>query len=200
MVAFEYGPPEADEINPMAEPILRHLLDQGADISVVSTRAEGAAVAASLFGDIVTPRSSYRQSQVAMLDYRMGDAAGVARLLTAAEPRPALIIVLTAQPGPLRWWVEQTRALYGDDTPPVLAGTSAALEPLTAPYLDDTAMQLEGAVAGLSGAAAYETLGGSTGQATLRLNALAAGQTALAALMLIGAVIYTFGGSQGRRG
>jgi hypothetical protein len=134
-----------------------------------------------------------------MLDFRMGDAAGVARLLTAAEPRPALIVVLTAQPGPLRWWVEQTRALYGDDTPPVLAGMSAALEPLAAPYLDDTAVQLEGAVAGLSGAAAYETLGGSTGQATRRLNALAAGQTALAALMLIGAVIYTFGGSQRRR-
>jgi hypothetical protein len=198
MVAFEYGPPEADEINPVAEPVLRHLLGQGANLSVVSTRPEGAAVAAGLLGSIVTPQSGFRQNQVELLDYRMGDAAGVARLLTAATPRPALVVVLTAQPGSLRWWVEQTHALFGDDVP-IVAGMSAALEPLAAPYLDATVLQLEGAVSGLSGAAAYETLNGSAGQATRRLNALATGQAALAALVLLGAVIFTFGNTPRRR-
>jgi hypothetical protein len=44
LVAFEYGPAEADELKLVAGPVLRHLLDQGAHISVASTRPEAEAV------------------------------------------------------------------------------------------------------------------------------------------------------------
>ena len=192
LVAFEYGPSEADELNLVAEPILRHLFDQGAHISVVSTRPEGLTVAAGLLNN-VAPEGRY-----ALLGYRSGEAAGVSQLLTEGGIRPRVILVLTARPAPLRWWVEQTRALYGD-TLPVVAGVSAALQMAVSPYLDVSAGQLKGAIYGLSGAAAYETLRESGWRATQRLDALAAGHVAIVGLMLLGAVFYAFGGAR-RRG
>jgi hypothetical protein len=196
LVALEYGPPEADELNLVAEPVLQHLLDQGAHVSVVSTRPEGQAVAAGLLSDIVTSEEQYT-GQYALLPYRAGDAAGVSQLLIDAGARPGLIVVLTAQPGPLRWWVEQARALYGDALP-VVAGISAALEPVASPYLDVSARQLEGAINGLNGAAAYEALRGSAGQATQRLNALAVGHAAIVGLMILGAVFHALSSLRGR--
>jgi hypothetical protein len=192
LVAFEYGPSEADELNLVAEPILRHILDQGAHISVVSTRPERLAVAEGLLSTIKAPKEQYTQR------YRPGDATGVSQLLTEAGIHPTLILVLTAQPGPLRWWVEQARALYGD-TIPVAAGMSAALEPAASPYLDVSARQIEGAINGLRGAAAYETLRDSPGRVTQRLNALAVGHLAIVGLMILGASLYALGGLR-RRG
>jgi hypothetical protein len=194
LVAFEYGPSEADELDLVAEPAVRHVLDQGAQISVVSTRPEGLAVAEGLLNTIQGP-----QEQQYTHAYRPGDATGVSQLLADASVRPGLILVLTAQPGPLRWWVEQARALYGD-TVPVVAGMSAALESTASPYLDVSARQIEGAINGLSGAAAYETLCGSPQRATQRLNALAVGHLAIVGLMILGAAFYTLGGLGGREG
>jgi hypothetical protein len=198
LVTFEYGPPEADEIDVVAEPILRHLLDRGAHVSIVSTRPEGKRVAAGLLSSIVASEERYTENQYTLLEYRTGDAAGVSQLLIDAGTRPVLILVLTAQPGPLRWWVEQTRALYGDALP-IVAGVGAALEPAASPYLDMGARQLGGGMVGLSGAAAYETLRGSAGSATQRLNALAAGHVAIVGLMIIGALSHASGGLR-RRG
>jgi hypothetical protein len=196
LVALEYGPPEADELNLVAEPVLQHLLDQGAQISVVSTRPEGQAVAAALLNDIVSSEEQYSGGYT-LLPYRAGDAAGVSQLLIDAGAPPGLIVVLTAQPGPLRWWIEQTGALY-DGARPVVAGISAAMEPVASPYLDASARQLEGAINGLSGAAAYEALRGSAGQATQRLSALAVGHAAIVGLMIVGAVFHALSGLRGR--
>jgi len=196
LVALEYGPPEADELNLVAEPVLQHLLDQGAHVSVVSTRPEGQAVAAGLLSDIVASEEQHT-GHYTLLPYRSGDAAGVSQLLIDAAAHPGLIVVLTAQPGPLRWWVEQTRVLYGDALP-VVAGISAALEPVASPYLDASARQLEGAINGLYGAAAYEALRGSAGKATQRLNALAVGHAAIVGLMIVGAVFHALSGPRGR--
>jgi hypothetical protein len=190
LIAFEYGPAEADELNVVAQPIVEHLLAQQARVLVASTRPEGSAMAAGLMS--VAAEDSF---------YRPGGATGVAQLLADAETRtgtrPGLILVLAAQPAPLRWWVEQTRALYGrEGAPPIVAGVSAALGPVAGPYLD--AEQLGGAVSGLSGAAAYEALQGAPGQATGRFSALAAGHAVIVALMLAGAVIYTLAGPRRR--
>jgi hypothetical protein len=200
LIAFEYGPPEADELDLVAEPILHHLLDQGAHISIVSTQPEGLVVAAGLLSDIAAPEGQYT-----LTSYRPGDATAVSSLLTDADippgggteggTHPELIVVLTARPAPLRWWVEQARAL--GDTPPVVAGVSASLQIAASPYLDASAGQLKGAISGLSGAATYETHRGLAGWATQRLNALAAGHIAVVGLMVLGAIVYTFGGLRG---
>jgi len=205
LVAFEYGPPEADELNLVAEPILRHLLDRGARISAVSTQPEGLTVAAGLLSDIVASEERYTEEQYTLVGYRPGGVTGVSQLLTNLDippmgeteggTHPRLILVLTAQPAPLRWWVEQTRAL--GDTYSIVAGVSAALEPAASPYLDASAGQLEGTINGLSGAAAYEAYRGLGGRATQRTNALAAGHVAVVGLMTLGAVFYAVGGLRG---
>jgi hypothetical protein len=193
LVAFEYGPAEADELDLVTVPILRHMFDQGVHISIVSTRPEGLAVAARSLNAIGPPKEQYT-----LLGYRPGDATGVSQLLADAGTLPRLILVLAAEPGPLRWWIEQTHA-RGEGAPPILAGLSAALEPSAGPYLDVSAGQLQGMINGLSGAAAYERLRGSAGHATQRLNALAVGHVAIVGLMILGAVSYTLG-SPRRRG
>jgi hypothetical protein len=69
-----------------------------------------------------------------------------------------------------------------------LAG-SAALEPAASPYLDASAGQLSGSVHGLREAASYEALRGAPGDATQRLNALAAGHLAAVGLIIVGAIV-----------
>jgi len=191
LVAFEYGPTEANELDMVAGPIMRHLHDQGAVFSVVTTQAMGLAAAEALQGEIAS------QTQVTLMygstSYLPGGAAGIAQLLANTDTQPARILVLAAQPAPLRWWIEQTKAQYSGASPPIVAGVSAALESVTSPYLDIGAGQLDGAVIGLSGAAAYEAHRGVEGEATRRLNALAAGQVAVVVLISIGAVLHAFG-------
>jgi hypothetical protein len=197
LVAFEYGPAEADELDLVADPILKHLLDQGAYLSIVTTRPEGKPAAERLLGDIVAS-GRYTETQYKVLGYRPGDATGVAQLLAATDATPRLVLVLTSQPGRLRWWVEQIGAQGRDDLP-IVAGVGAALEPVASPYLDVGAGQLEGAIVGLSGAAAYENVRGRPGEATQRLNGLMVGHGAVVGLMIIGALIYAPGALRRRK-
>ena len=199
LAAFEYGPTEADELNLVAEPLLRHLLGRGAHISIVSTRPEGMTVAAGLLERIVESDDQYTKDQYSLTNYRPGNATGVSQLLVSPGTPPNLILVLTAQPGPLRWWIEQTQA-QGEDAPPMVAGVSAALEPAAGPYLAG-AGKLKGAVSGLGGAAVYErklALSDSDASATRQLNALAVGHTAIVALIIVGAVLYALSGLRRR--
>jgi hypothetical protein len=193
LVAFDYGPPEADELNRVAEPVLEHLLDSGTGISIVSTRPDGPPVAAALMGGIADSSDQYT-----LLGYRPGAGTAVSQLLSAADERPALLLVLTSRPGPLQRWVEQAHARYGDELPVVAAG-SALLEPVTSPYLDANAGQLRAAIHGLRGAAAYETLQGARTEAAQRLDVLAAGHIAIVVLMIAGAAVYGLGGAGGRK-
>jgi hypothetical protein len=204
LVAIEYGPTNADELNAVAKAILLHLNERGAAISIVTTQPEGLAVAEALRND-VNSQEQVTSGQRPALEYaaaapgyRPGNAAGVAQILTSVD-RPAMIIVLAAQPASLRWWIEQTQAHYGASAPPIAAGVSAVLEIASSPYLDANANQLKGIVSGLGGAAAYEARRGATGQPSRQLDALAAGHLVIVTSMLIGAVLYAVGGSR-RRG
>ena len=53
-------------------------------------------------------------------------------------------------------------------------------------------MEMRGAISGLRGASAYDSRRGTEGEATERLNILAAGHVAVSVLMFAGALIYTF--------
>ena len=193
LVAFDYGPPEAEELDAVAGPVLRHVLDQGAQVSVVSTRPDGLLVADALMTGIGASGDQYT-----LIGYRPGTATAVSQLLTATDVTPRMLLVLTSQPMPLRLWIEQARALYGDRLTVVTAG-SAALEPIASPYGEISAGQLAGAIHGLRGSASYEALRGAAGSGTQRLNALAAGHVAIASMIVVGAVVHAFGGSKGKK-
>jgi hypothetical protein len=205
LIAFEYGPTQADELNRVAEPVLEHLAERGASIFIASTQPEGLAVAQALRNSINSQDGVVSGTQAALEyddkspGYRPGNASGVAQLLAGVDPSPSLIIVLAARPEPLRWWIEQTEAHFRDDPPPIAAGVSAALEIAASPYLDAKADQLKGIVSGLGGAAAYEAQRGMVEETTCQLDALAAGHLIIVISMLAGAAIYAVGGSR-RRG
>lgn len=192
LVAFDYGPPEADELNGVAQPVLEHLIDSGGRLSIVSTRPDAPPVAAALMSEVADSSDEYM-----LLGYRPGAGSAVSHLLAAVNEPPALLLILTSRPGPLLRWIEQAQARYGDQIQ-VATASSALLEPVTSPYLDTSAGQLKAAVHGLRGAAAYEALRGEQGEATRKLDTLAAGHVAVVALMIVGAAIYGISGS--RRG
>ncbi|MBN1976245.1 MAG: hypothetical protein JW918_02490, partial [Anaerolineae bacterium] len=208
LVAFEYGPTQADELNLVAQPILEHLAKRRATILIASTQAEGLAVAEALRKDINSQEQVVSGSQAAIEysdqspGYRPGNAAGAAQLLTSLDTDPSAIIVLTAQPETLRWWIEQTRAHYAGSPPPTAIGVSAALEIAASPYLDANANQLKGVVSGLGGATAYETRIGTrpdvAEEPAHQLDALMAGHMVVIVSMLAGAVVYAAAGTRGR--
>jgi hypothetical protein len=192
LVAFEYGPAEADELDLVAQPILEHLLDQGANLSIVATRPEALATADELLRRMGVPEQERPQQR-----YRPGNTSGISLLLAEVDPSPKLVVVLTAEPGQLRGWIEQTQTT-GSGQAPIVAGVSAALEPTASVYLDPGAGQLEGAALGLRGAASYERLRGSAGPATRQLNRLALGHLAAILLMIVGAIVHALGGIRRR--
>lgn len=190
LIAFDYGPPEADELNGVAQPVFKHLIDSGGHLSIVSTRPDAPPVAAALMREVADSSDQYT-----LLGYRPGAGTAVSHLLAAVDEPPALLLILTSRPGPLLRWIEQVQARYGDQIQ-VATASSALLEPVTSPYLDTNAGQLSAAVHGLRGAASYEALRGEEGDATRQLDTLAAGHVAVVALMIVGAAIYGIGGSQ----
>jgi len=196
LVAFEYGPAEADELDLVATAILRHLVAKNVGILPVSTRPEGPAMAVRVLNSIAPSGNAGLLYELG--GYRPGGGTAVAYWLHSLEIDPAAVLVVTANPANLRWWIEQTQMLDGDL--PVAAGVGASLEPVAGPYFDGHSRRLAGAVGGLAGAAYYEkTLLGLNGEATRRLDALAVGHVVIAGLIAVGAVVYGLGGAGRKR-
>jgi hypothetical protein len=212
LVAFEYGISEAEEMDRVAGPMIRHLLGRGGRLIVVSTDPEGPALAERLISELTTAEQAV---QVVNLGYQPGGTTGVRELLANLAGRSeyrsgiaardlaamegvtsaqdvALMVVLAGKSTDLRAWVEQTTAGYADL--PVVAGISARVEPSSRPYVEGTT-QLRGIVTGLAGAASYETrLGPGIGLASFYLRSLTLGHLAVAGLMVLGAAIFFLGG------
>ncbi len=146
LIAWEYGPAEADEMDRVAGPLMEHLLRRDARLIVVSTRLEGPAAAEALLASRLTDGLSERPRRIANLGYLPGQAAGVREAIGTLEGRteavtglPAsqmeamvgvhsiadvkMVVVLAAQPDDLRIWVEQISAVHPNV--PVVAGVSA---------------------------------------------------------------------------
>lgn len=196
LVAFEYDPGEADEMDRVAEPVLHHLLQRGAQVTIVSTRPEGTTLANRLLADLEATgliTTAQRTAQVANLGYWPGQTLGVRDALDSpAATSAALVVVLAGQQGDLQAWVEQMAAR--SPSRPLLAGISARSEPVARPYLR-AGTPLRGMVTGLTGAAAYEArLGSSSGRVVLYLRSLTLTQGVVAALMIVGAVVFLLRG------
>ncbi len=214
LIAWEYGPAEADEMDRVAGPLMEHLLRREARLIVVSTRLEGPAAAEALLTSRLADPSE-RLRRVANLGYLPGQAAGVREALgnldgrtEAVTGRPAsqleamsdvhsiadvgMVVVLAAQPDDLKTWLEQISA--ANPNVPVVAGVSARTELIGTPYL--TAGQLKGMVAGLTGGSVYERRldTGRGREYEYYLTSLGVAQLAIAALTVIGALIFLVGG------
>ncbi len=212
IVSFDYSPATEAEMGPLAEIILRDLLESQARVVTVSLRPEGAAMAQRLL-DRFAGEYPYGQRTL-NLGYLPGQTAGV-RSLAFLSSAPlfqnwaqtmqdypawgdvsglgdvALIVDVADTPLAVRWWVEQMGPGTLVDRP-MVAAVSAAADPSVRPYynqIDPKSGQLLGLVSGVTGAAAYENRLRQPGRAVESLAAQSVAHLGLVVLSLGGTVM-----------
>lgn len=181
LIHWAYDPATAGEMDLVARPVIGHLLDQHANLIVVSQLSLGPPTARRLIaaaktltlGDAVA-----RQTDLSLVDggFLPGGAATLPLLgqdpalglpldlqgrpaLTLPplasyhQEHPALVLVLADRMEPVQRWLEQVQPL---NQVAVVAVTSAATGPAVRPYLDSG--QLAGLVSGYNGGIGYQEL------------------------------------------
>jgi len=214
LVAFEYEPDSAGEMDPLAEALLWHLAQKSnVTVYTISTRPAGPAMAdAILARGGIQPRLAANGGTWQNLGYVSGQANGVSSLaggdvfdvsspfsfdnagratgLAATSLSTASVdnlIVLAARPEDARMWIEQASQPTGI---PLIAAVGASAAPLLRPYANSG--QIAGLLVGLNDAVAYWRLGDQqVGRSLLsRYNAQAVGSLVATALILIGGIVY----------
>ena len=217
LVAVDYDPTMSGEMDVIAQSIISHLMDRQAQVVAVSLLPAGPATAESLVEKVAASYPAYQAGdgqRYVNLGYLPGQAAAV-RLMGQSLPGALphdfegrrvtdlaalsgitstqgfdLIVELAAAPDTLRWWIEQAGAPYGV---PIVAGVSAAVEPMARTYYETEPQQLKGVTGGVPGAASYESLrsGGSELEPEMaaRLDSLLAGQVLIILAILSSAIV-----------
>lgn len=158
LVAFEYSPSFAGELNPQAQLFLSELAQNGNRVILMSQYPTGLANVRPLVASI-------DNLEATEIGYIPGEALGLREIAsclnqpscqTAAGQMIELgqvdaLIVLTGERDSLINWVEQVEART---TIPMLLGVTEALAPMAQPYV--VSDQVDGVVAGLPAAATYE--------------------------------------------
>jgi hypothetical protein len=209
LVAFDYDPTTAGEMDVVARAIVSHLADQEARLVAVSLLPAGPATAQRLLEETAAA------GQYANLGYVPGQAAAVRLLgqsLEAASPLDYqgtplaglaamdgvtslqdfdLVIELAGTQETLRWWIEQGGQPYGI---PMGTGVSASVEPFAQPYYETESRQLVGLVSGVPGAAMYGTHHSGQDRPAdmlgIRLDALLAGSMVFVLVLLVGSGVH----------
>ncbi len=205
IVAVEYGIAYAEEMSQIAMPVLQQLTAQQAEITIVTTLPEGAALGAALAAEAeLLAVEAAAQPGPAQLDggYLAGNAGGISAFLTQPDAQAARhILVLSSRPERLRWWIEQVELAYkGAPTPVSLSvGVSASAGPIVAPYL--RTLQIQGWLVGLPDALAYRELRGVEGidSAARTLDVLMLAHWAAGGLLVIGLLVSLVAGKKGAR-
>ncbi|MCD4738079.1 MAG: hypothetical protein K8R89_02315, partial [Anaerolineae bacterium] len=195
ILALEYGPAEAAEMTHLTEALLSQLVEREVRVVAVSTLPTGEPL---IQIELDWARTQIMEDEVRELvnaGYLPGGSAAVAQFLTDLES-PDLLLILSARPARLRWWLEQN-ALLATDRTPVGVGSSAALGPLAQAYFDLPMVQ--GGMVGLAGAAAYWQMRGLPAKdIILRMNALVLTQWLTAGVLVVGAGYYLIADRKGR--
>lgn len=151
---WAYDPATAGELDLVAAPIVRHLLDKGANLQVVSLLPNGPATARRLFFAVHDERSQMRRSVgETAVDPPRFLPGGVMALPALGQQRADLAVVFAAQSEDVQEWLEQVAPR---NSVPVVAATGAGADPILRPYL--ASGQLVGLVSGYDGAASYTDL------------------------------------------
>ncbi len=151
VLAIEYSPAYADEMEQVAAPILAHLDSRGVESWVASSLPEGVGLGYAL-------PSLPGTRPVGGDGYLAGGATGIATFLTQPDAAEVdQVLVLGSEPQRVTWWLEQN-ALRGTEAFPIGVGLSASAGPVLAPYL--ASGQVEGWVTGLPQALAYREIRG----------------------------------------
>lgn len=194
LVAFEYTPGMAGELDPQAQLIINQLAASGKQIVAVSQFAAGLGQAKALGFELADSQ------------FIPGEAIGLRSLADCLEnatdcslslnpENVGIIVVLTAERDSLIGWIEQV----GTQTEiPLVIGTTQGLAPVAQPYLSSG--QVDGLIAGLPGAAAYEqAVSGQPGETARQLQAQTLAQLLVIGIFIGGALYYGLIGGRRNR-
>lgn len=209
LVAAHFEAGLAGELDWAAQPVLKQLVARGVPLALTSTNVAGFAMLQDMVTRAVGGDPAYaRDKKVMDLGYLPGGAIGMGALVndplstlpftTDLQPvreHPALValsslsdfgalVILTDNPEFARTWVEQVDG--GEVDLPLLAVVSAQAAPLLQPYY--ASGQINGYVAGLSGALYYEMMTMRAGSATARFSAYQLSLLLVAVLIFAGGV------------
>jgi len=205
IVVVEYGMAYAEEMSQIAMPVLQQLTAQQAEITIVSTLPEGAALGAALATEAELPAAEVEvEAGPAQLGggYLAGNASGISAFLSQPDAQAAShVLVLASRPERLRWWIEQAQLAYDNAPTPVSlsVGASASAGPVVAPYL--RTLQIQGWLVGLPDALAYRELRGveNIDSAARTLDVLMLAHWAAGGLLVIGLLASLVAGKKGAR-
>jgi hypothetical protein len=210
LIAIDYDPALAGEMQLSSAGMLGHIMARGARIAFISTRPTGAMLADSLTRSVLAGQPQFPSGDhLVNLGYLPGDAAGLRTF--ARQPRPSTpytadlklawdspalqginllsdfsaVIVITDSAEVMRNWVEQVQPSLGNT--PLFVVLSAQAGPLVQPYFESD--QIQGGISGLLGGAMYSQILGRIGAADPYLNAFQAG-IFLAVLAILGGGLY----------
>jgi len=197
LVSFDYDASQAGEMDPIAEALLVHIRQRGAQAIAVSLNPNGLALGARVvesLGEKGIPDAAFVQTS-----FHPGQAVGAQSAILSV---PAdLIVVLAGSPEAMRWWIEQA-TLSGAEAP-IVAGASASALPQIQPYLQSD--QVDAVVQGLMGGLAYQRSldpnqdAGKAGfDRLVRSEALYLSQIAFAGIILAGLIVSLVAGRGGR--
>ncbi len=173
LVLWAYDPATAGEMDLIVQPVLQHLIDKEAQLSVVSTLPMGPATARRLWLNVTEQYTSINRAGLIDLGYLPGGASsmpllaytevlGILRygvrefgagstLVNFWQGPPDLMLVVAAQAEDVQLWLEQVQPL--NDIPTV-GITAAAVDPIARPYWNSG--QLAGLISGFDGAIDYQ--------------------------------------------
>jgi len=180
LLAFDYEPGLAGEMDAAAAAVVDHMMLRGAKLTLVSTSPTGPALAERFINQVQGAHNYVSGVQYINLGYIPGGASGLASFVRnpqwvapntldgvlAWETEPlqgvtqlsdfALILLITDNPNTAQSWIEQVQPQVNNV--PMVAVVSAQVEPMIRPYYDKQQAQLSGLISGLPGGAVYEVV------------------------------------------
>jgi hypothetical protein len=210
VVAFDYEPGLAGEMDAAAAGVVDHLMIKGARLTLVSTSPTGPALAERFLSTVQGDHNYISGKQYINLGYIPGGTSGLLAFVEAPQRITplsfdgmeawgtlplqgvnalsdfALALIITDNPDTARAWIEQVQPRLGNT--PMVAVISAQAEPMVRPYYQN-ANQLSGFISSLSGGAAYETTTGKPKLVRTYWDAFNVGLILAIGVILIGGAI-----------
>lgn len=206
LLAFDYTPGEAVELDPAARAIVNEIVTRKANVIAISSNPFGATMAQTLLSRANESDSNF---QFVNLGYLFGNEAGLKRFALGWIPANqmdaagvrwdasplsrrvrgmddlALVILLEGSDSSLRAWMEQVRP---NVKTPIVSATTAMIDPQARNYVN--ARQLQASLRGLAGAAELELLSNQTGRAVKTVDALSFVSLVLAGIVIVANVMW----------
>jgi hypothetical protein len=216
LVVFDFAPGYSGELDTVASPLLKHILDRSVPIVTISTHPSGPPLAERLLREVRPDATLINGAQYLHLGYLSGGPTAVQ--LFAISPREAIltgfklpegldrasvwqsplvkdvewlsdfgaVIVITAGTETARNWAEQTHPWIGET--PLIMVLSAGAEPLVRPYFEAANQQVQGILTGLPSALAYQQLSGQDLTVEARWNGFGSMKFAVESILLAGGI------------